>query len=163
DLAPVIVHETALAPGVTAYAGARITGRAGARITVAGDGLVANGAAPADATGDVWSVAPVTDPPRTTMMMFEGDQIRGAKDAGAPVIAQATARVDAHELAVDGAWTEVIAGGDLLRVHGFIPTPPPGDYGGGFGSGHGTRGGEGVPVVVPTSACLYDRAGGDVI
>ena len=167
--------------GVWLGAGANLVAKPAAggvrAVSLANPYVDATGFVPAAALGEVWvsgereaydpSLAFTSEPaPSATGTELAPGPIRVAPDGA--VIATTKEILPVHGATPHGAWMEVDVHAVRVRVHGFVPasavsTPTAlhGLHGSGTGGGYGIS--DTDEVDVPAGACLYDRAGGDIV
>lgn len=169
DLAPVIVREAVVAPGVVLAPGTAIVeeGRDGdrVRVRVAADGLVVTGSVEAAAIGEMWD-ARAPRQARVTHVLAEQTPIRAAAGEAGEVVATTTRSIEVRAIGPARAgWREIETAGEHVHARGFVREDSldaearVGETG--FGSGYGSS--HAITLDVPAGTCLYDDVEGDVI
>jgi hypothetical protein len=161
-------HGVWLAPGTDVESSeALAAGAAGREIVVRDEMLAIRGWVPASVLDDVW-VGDVPSDHRTdaTSHIAAGGEIREAPSAAARVLAAARDDISVAVRGSQGDWQDVEIVDGPIRVRGFVlatsvlPEPSFWIRTGGFSS-YGISDTDSLEV--PDGACLFDRAGGQIV
>lgn len=159
DLAPVLIRDVELRPGVLLRAGTPVRGA-----TIEWEGLAVKGELPADALGERWDAAAAPQADANTRTLDTGLAIRALPESTAEVLATATEPIEVRPLGPEQrGWREVETIGPHVIVRGFVEEwhldglGTIGRGGGGYGSSNS------ISISVPAGTCLYDAIGGEMI